>query len=77
MSDFPDFTQISLAGAASLRGAASAYRGQYNTAEAIDIQSMAMPYDAPMVSLTASLETWLHDLVHHLLSFQHLRGHLE
>ncbi|MGB2319877.1 MAG: methylmalonyl-CoA mutase [Candidatus Puniceispirillum sp.] len=51
MSDFPDFTQISLADAASLHGAASAYRGQYNTAEAIDIQSMAMPQDAPMADI--------------------------
>ena len=51
MSDFPDFTQISLADAASFSGAVSAYRGQYNTAEAIDIQSMAMPQDAPMADI--------------------------
>ena len=51
MRDFPDFTKISLADAASLHGASSEYRKQYRTVEAIDIQSMAMPQDAPMAEL--------------------------
>ena len=51
MRDFPDFTKISLADAASLHGASSEYRKQYITVEAIDIQSMAMPQDAPMAEL--------------------------
>ena len=48
MRDFPDFTKISLADAVSLSGTTSEYRGEYRTVEAIDIQSMAMPQDAPM-----------------------------
>lgn len=52
MHEFPDFTKISLADAASLRGATSKYRGQYRTVEAIDIQSMAMPQDAPMAEIS-------------------------
>ncbi|MBT6565346.1 MAG: methylmalonyl-CoA mutase, partial [Candidatus Puniceispirillum sp.] len=51
MRDFPDFTKISLADAVSLGGATSDYRGQYNTVEAINIQSMAMPQDAPMTEI--------------------------